>query len=349
MNEHANPHLSPPARPRRHRVNVVLAAALALVLAFSLAGCGSDNDDTPGAGLETTRLTIAAGPVADMAPIHLALKQGVFKAEGLDVQLKTFAGGAAAAAALVGGQIDISFGNYGSLFLARQGGQDLRIVGEASIGATTATGAAGTISVIALPKSKVQTAKDLAGKRICVTSLKGTPTAIVSAALRNAGVDPKTVKYSEMPLPNVGAALTGGTVDAAYVLEPYVTKLGTTLGTRVVLDPLGGQNAGLALNGYSVTGKFADAHPKTIAAFQRALAKAQGLATRAAVQQILPTYIKGMDDKTAKLMALPDFPQGVNPTRIQRVADLMVTDGQLKKPLKVADFTIVPKTRTSGT
>jgi NitT/TauT family transport system substrate-binding protein len=320
----------------------VLSAGLAFTLALALTGCGGTSDDTPGAGLETTHLTIAAGPVADMAPIHLGLKHGVFKALGLDIELKTFSGGAAAAAALVGGQIDMSFGNYGSVLLARQGGQDLKIVGEASIGATTATGAAGTISVIALPGGSVQTGKDLAGKRISVTSLKGTPTAIIGAALRNIGVDPTTVKFSEVPLPGVGAALTSGAIDAAYVLEPYVTKLGTTLGTRVVLDPLSGQNAGLALNGYAVTGKFATAHPKTIAAFQRALAKAQGLATRAAVQQILPTYIKGMDDQTAKLMALPDFPQGINPTRIQRVADLMVADHQLTKPQTVAEFTIVP-------
>jgi NitT/TauT family transport system substrate-binding protein len=317
-------------RPLRWRT---LGAVVAVLVAA--AGCGRHADADSRSGLETTRITIAAGPIADLAPIHLAMQHGLFKDEGLDVQLKSFASGAAATAALVGGQIEVSFGNYGSILLARQGGQDLRIVGEASTAAT------GTISVIALPTSKVRTATDLTGKKIAVTSLQGTPTAIVSSALRNAGVDPKTVKYVAVPLPGMSAALSSGAVDAAYVLEPYVTLLGKQFGARKVLDPISGQNAGLALNGYAMTGTFTKANPKTVAAFQRALAKAQALATRDAVQKILPKFTK-IDPATAQLMALPEFPTTVNPIRIQRVADLMLADGQLKKPLKVAEFTVVP-------
>jgi len=332
-----------PAAPPAHVANStplgrfsprpVLAAALAAVLA--VAGCGGAAGSDAASGAKVTTLTIAAGPVVDIAPIHLGIKQGLFRAEGLNVQLKAFKSGAEAAAALVGGKVDVSFGNYGSVYLARSQGIDLRIVGEASTATT------GTIAVVALPKSKIGSGKDLTGKTISVTSTKGTPTAIVDSALRAAGANPKTVKYVEVPLDQVGAALTSGAIDAGYILEPYVTQLSKSLGARTVLDPVSGPTESLPLNGYAMTGKYADGNRQTVAAFQRALAKAQAAATRTAVQQILPTYTK-IDADTAALMHLPNFPTSLNPTRLQRVADLMADSGQLTKPLTVADFTIVP-------
>jgi NitT/TauT family transport system substrate-binding protein len=321
-------------RPRRTRL---LASALAFVLALALAGCGADDPATPGNGLETTRLTLSAGPVADMAPIHIALKRGWFKQEGLDVELKPYASGQLGLNALLGGDVDMMFGNYGVMFVARQQKHDVRIVGEASTGVTN------TITVIALPKSGIRTPKDLKGKTIGIVSKTGTPTALVNSTLRTAGVDPKTVKYSITALPDIGPALASGAIDAGYVLEPVATKLGKELGAETVLDPLSGQNSGIAINGYAVMGKFATENPKTVVAFQRALRRAQDQATRnrKEVQDALPGFAK-IDKPTAEVMALPDFPVTINPVRIQRVVDLMLAEDQLKAPQKVADFAIIP-------
>ena len=77
-------------------------------------------------------------------------------------------------------------------------------------------------------------------------------------------------------------------------------------------------------------------YPNTARAFQRAIAKAQALASSdpAAVKQILPTYTK-ISAAAAQHIALNSFPVATNATDLQRVANLMLADGMLKTRLDV--------------
>ena len=53
------------------------------------------------------------------------------------------------------------------------------------------------------------------------------------------------------------------------------------------------------------------------------------------MQQILPTFVSGVTPDMAKELAIPVFPTSVSRDRLQRVADLMLTYGQLKASLDV--------------
>ena len=53
------------------------------------------------------------------------------------------------------------------------------------------------------------------------------------------------------------------------------------------------------------------------------------------MQQILPTFVAGVTPDIAKEVAIPVFPREVSRDRLQRVADLMLTYGQLKAKLDV--------------
>lgn len=75
----------------------------------AVAGC-SDDSESPGADLEKTQLTVGTMAVADAAPLEIAVRRGLFKAEGLDVKLKTVSGAAEAMPQLQSGQLDISLG-----------------------------------------------------------------------------------------------------------------------------------------------------------------------------------------------------------------------------------------------
>jgi NitT/TauT family transport system substrate-binding protein len=102
------------------------------------------------------------------------------------------------------------------------------------------------------------------------------------------------------------------------------------------MDTMAGAAADFPIAGWGVTDTFARDNPHTIAAFQRAMAKAQQLAAtdRTIVTNILPTYTK-IDAKIAPLISLGAYPTTLNPIRLQRVADLMQANGLLTKRLDV--------------
>ena len=72
------------------------------------------------------------------------------------------------------------------------------------------------------PKGGVTDAKQLEGKTVSVNTLKNLPEVAVRNALEQAGVDPSTVKFVEIPFPDVPAALESKRVDAAFAVEPFV-------------------------------------------------------------------------------------------------------------------------------
>src|SRR5215475_9028490 len=82
-----NPSLSRrllPSRPARMRA---LAAAVSCGAALLATACSGGND---GMGAVSSTITIAAAPGIDDAPLWLAQQKGLFKADGLNVVIKSF-------------------------------------------------------------------------------------------------------------------------------------------------------------------------------------------------------------------------------------------------------------------
>lgn len=90
-----------------------------LVLCFSLlAGCGGEQAGVKVKIGEVTRSVF-------YAPEYVALSQGFFKDEGLDVELQTIPGGDKTMTALLSGAIDVALvGSETSIYVAQQGADD---------------------------------------------------------------------------------------------------------------------------------------------------------------------------------------------------------------------------------
>ena len=86
----------------------LIRAALAGTAAFALPAIGRAQ------AVEKPKLTIAVGGknLLYYLPLTIAERNGYFKAEGLDVEISDFAGGAKALQALVGGSADMVSGAY---------------------------------------------------------------------------------------------------------------------------------------------------------------------------------------------------------------------------------------------
>ncbi|WP_326636757.1 ABC transporter substrate-binding protein [Streptosporangium sp. NBC_01755] len=314
---------------------VIAGVAAALVLS----ACGGSDKPADTAanagGLEKTQIKIGALPIPDSAALYIAKDKGYFKAEGLTVNIEPVVGGAQAQQALVGGSLDATQTNYVSAFLAVAAGNKMQIISDLYQASPN------SFNIMVPKDSSIKTPADLKGKKIAVNSLKNIGTLAVTTVLKTHGLTENDVQFLEFPFPEMGAQLANKVVDAAWMTEPALTAVQKNLGAQKLADTMVDSTADFPIAGVIVMESFATENPKTVAAFQRAIAKAQQIAAtdRKAVEQILPTYTK-IDAATAAVITLGSFPTSLDETRLQRVADLMVEQGYLKSPIQAK--TILP-------
>ncbi|MFI9381377.1 ABC transporter substrate-binding protein [Kutzneria sp. NPDC052558] len=305
--------------------------ALALLV---LAGCGLLNGGAaePPRGAGETVVRVGVMQVIDTAPFYLAMNKGYFRDEHLSVQITPTKSGTDSLPLLAGNHIDIGFGNWATLFQAQANGTgDYRVLADGSQGGPH-------VQIVATrPDSGIHTAKDLAGRTVSSNAPNDIPLLALKAILQADGVDPTTVKTPIVHHADTPAALAGKEVDAALQLEPFITIARHQVGAVPVVDLFGpGPAHDLPIAGYFALSTFTQEHPDTAAAFRRALERgAADAQNTVAVQQILPTFVSGVTADIAKEVAIPVFPRSVSRDRLQRVADLMLTYGQLKAALDV--------------
>ncbi|WP_419995999.1 ABC transporter substrate-binding protein [Streptomyces boninensis] len=309
-----------------------MPAAL-LLLALTAAGCGDDDSGDPKSakGLEKTTLNVGTMPIVDDAGVQLAIDRGLFKAEGLTVKTRMVKGGAEAVPALKGGALDLSFGGYTTWFAAQsQKVMDLKIVADSY---SMRPG----VLVLAVPKnSPVKSPKDLAGKKIAVNVKRNLASLLTRTALAPHGVEVNEEKNTvEVPYPQMEAALKNGSVDAAFMPEPFISQAAKNIGARPVVDFGKGPTATAPIAGYAATAGFAAENPKTVAAFQRAINKAQKLLAKPAVRKdIIPKYTEIPAAMVPKL-TYGVFPTDLDAARLKPMNDMMLRQGYLKQPLAI--------------
>lgn len=266
------------------------------------------------------------------AGLYIAEQQKFFAAEGLRVTIAPTTGSGAVMADLLNGRLDISFGNYVSFIAAQaSGAARLRILAEGN------NATAREQEIVVLPRSPITSVAGLRGKVIAVNALQGVATLIVSSVLTENGVPLASVKFTAIPFPAMGTALEARRVDAAWMVDPFLTEAQVRYGALAVADGDQGETAGFPISGFVATDAWVKRYPRTAAAFVRALERGQRLAdtSRSTVENVLPRYI-GISSQTAALVVTGDFPVGVSAVRIQRVADIMRQFGYLKEPFNVS-------------
>ena len=72
-------------------------------------------------------------------------------------------------------------------------------------------------------QSDIKEPKDLEGKTIAANTLNNICEVTINATLEEKGVDVSKLKYTEIPFPEMVGALEKGRVDAACVVEPFVS------------------------------------------------------------------------------------------------------------------------------
>lgn len=322
-----------------HARRIVLSAVAALtgILVAACGSSGSSGSAKPTASAtdkpEKSHVTVALLPTPDAAPLFIAIQKGYFKQVGLTVTPEIVQASAQVTPDLVAGKVDFASLNYVSTFeIEQNSGIDFRIVAPG-------TEASPNVFDLLVPKgSAITSPAQLKGKPIAAPTASGAiGNLLVDAALKNYGIAPGQVKFVAVPFPDMQAALSRGQVDAAAATEPFVTAIKAAIGARSVADLTGGSMAGFAVSGWGVTGQYASRYPKTVAAFQEAMGRAQRLAAtdRALVEQTLPSYTS-IKPKAAHVITLSTYPTTLSAPPLQHVADVMLQLGFLRKQFNVS-------------
>jgi len=318
---------------RTHSPRNLIAAGLMLAIgACSPAATPSQ----VGGGLERTELRVGTLPIADVAPVHIAISEGLFAAEGLTVTTEITQGGAAAIPALVAGDLDIAYGAWPSFLLANSEGIELRAVADG------VAAAPGFTEFLALSASGLEgDPAGMAGKTIAVNTLNNIGELAVRTTLTDAGVDPDGVQLVEIPFPDMAATLERGDVDVIWASEPVATVAKSSVDAVVVADSFVGDMEGFPVAGYQATADFATENPRTIAAFQRAMAAAAELARSdsALVQSLLPEFTS-LTPELAADIALPEYRGALDASVLRRVQDTLIEFDILDRELDIESLVL---------
>lgn len=323
----------------------LFAGAAVAIAALALAACSSspeptqttstpDATETGTPGLaEMTSVTVGVIPIVDVAPIYLGVEKGFFEEVNLDVTLELAQGGAAIVPAVVSGDYQFGFSNLTSLLLATSKDVPLQVVTAGNY--TTGDTSSDFGAVVTKDGSGITSAKDLAGKTVAVNTLNNIGDNTIRNAVEKDGGDPSTIKFVEMAFPDMPAAVDGGTVDAAWVVEPFVT-ISTGGGAKPVFYNFAETDPNLMIAAYFTSDDYAANNPEVVAAFTEAMNKSLDYAqehpdeTRA----ILLTYTS-LTDELKDAIVLPRFSSELTADSFNLLNDLAVKYGTLSAPVDV--------------
>jgi NitT/TauT family transport system substrate-binding protein len=217
-----------------------------------------------------TSIRVAMIPIEAASGVYYAIDNGMFAKARLDVDVAQNPSTPATAAALIAGTYDIAYATIPTVAIAHAHGVPFVCVAP---GIGWAPGKfAGVIMVGA--QSTIKTAKDFNGKTFGTAGLGTIAEYQPRAWIDKHGGDSTTVHFVEMPFPVIGDAMGSGRVDAAYMVEPFITsalKHGTA---RVLVGGNDAIGASYTSSGWYTSLAYANTHPDVIAKFAAAMSEA---------------------------------------------------------------------------
>jgi NitT/TauT family transport system substrate-binding protein len=201
------------------------------------------------------------------------------------------------------------------------------------IAATQRNAKAAPNNVLVTKDPSITSVADLKGKRVGVVGLAGTSYASTTYLLKQAGVDPKNVKFVPTPFPNMGDQLDAGRLDAAVSTVPFESGL-VAKGYRPVVDaPLAALGEGSPNTMFATSPAFMKDHPQVVAQFRAALSDAESyIATNDAdARKILQTWLK-LPAAVAESSPLPNWgtTPAVSVAQMQPMVKVIESSGLVK-------------------
>jgi len=211
--------------------------AIATTLAYTIMALGGSAT----ANAETHELRLVLQPYVSNAGFFIGLDRGYFKAEGIDIKVtRTRASGAELIGGLISDKVDVlptglTIATYNALLR----GSDIKIIADKGGEKGDHSFTWMVVRKDLADSKRVKRLADLKGMRIGAPGVGTAYWIEAMMLLESGGLKPNDVRMVKLNPPDTVASLTSGTIDAAMLGEPFVSKV-VSSGKAVTLAP-GGQ------------------------------------------------------------------------------------------------------------
>lgn len=245
----------------------LIALLMSVVMLFSmsafLTGCGSEEPT----GDKTHVVLNEVAHSIFYAPMYVAIEEGYFSEEGLDVELVTGYGADKTMTALLSGEADIGFmGAEATIYSYAEGMED------SAINFAQLTQRAGNFLVAREPIDDF-TWDILKGKDVLGGRAGGMPEMVFEYILSKNSIDKSEVNIDQsIDFGSTAAAFSGGQGDFTVEFEPHATSL-ELKGDGYVVASLGEASGYVPYTSFSAKKSYIEKNPEVIQAFTNALQK----------------------------------------------------------------------------
>jgi sulfonate transport system substrate-binding protein len=209
----------------------VFALALLTILVSSLA--------------HADEIRFATQPIPHYAPIFVAKQKKWLEEELAKVGAKptlkwtSFSAGPPINESFAAGQQDFGFLGDTPAIIGKAAGINTRIIGLTSTGPKS-------LAVVVPVKSGIKSPRDLKGKKVAV--VKGSYAHhLLVLVLQKGGLTTSDIEFINLSQADIATSIANGTIDAAAIWEPLITKLETQGTVRVLADGTGIKKGALVI------------------------------------------------------------------------------------------------------
>lgn len=243
----------------------LISFSLVLLLLAACTGCGKQESG----GSEAKKVTL--NEVAHSifyAPMYVAIEEGYFAEEGLNVELVTGFGADKTMTAVLTGEADIGFMGSESTIYTYAGGTQDYVVNFAQL-----TQRAGNFLVSREPVDHFSW-EMLKGARVLGGRAGGMPEMVFEYILKKNNIDPEKDLSIDQSIDfgSTAAAFSGGQGEFTVEFEPHATAL-EKKGDGYVVASLGEESGYVPYTAFSAKKSYIEENPEIIQAFTDALQK----------------------------------------------------------------------------
>lgn len=267
------------------RKTLLLGLVAVLSLSVVLAGCGNKGDEATKVRIgEVTRSIF-------YAPQYVAITQGFFEEEGLDVELRTTPGGDVTMTNLLSDAIDIALvGSETSIYVHQQGSTD-PIINFAQLTQTD-----GTFLISREPIEDFDWDM-LKGTTFLGQRVGGMPQMAGEFVLKKHGINPQhdLNLIQNVDFANIASAYASGTGDFVQLFEPTATVFEQE-GRGYIVASFGVESGHLPYTVFMAKQSFINKNEETIQKFTNALFRAQQWVESSTIEEIADAVAPFFED-----------------------------------------------------